>query len=163
MILANYSHGGERKVNDVKKIIGLLAILPLFMAIISLDYIDEAEAKLVRDKHVKLTEPEPDVDLSLTQMFEPKLVKSDEVSVRTAGGETISTPATDEKTYQVVYRIQNDGTTNVNNIMISVHSDTETVDGKLSGWLDPKHSSITVLIKAVDPVLIDAKIIGYQI
>ena len=145
------------------KYIGLVAIVAIFALATVSGSIGEADAKLVRDKHVVLDEPAPDVDLSLTQMFEPRLQKSSEVSVRTAGGETITIPASDEKTYQVVYRIQNDGTTDVKNIMISVHSDTETADGKLSGWLDARHSTITVLVKAVDSSSINAKIVGFEI
>ena len=148
-------------MNKTLRYLGLLAILPLFMAIISFDYIDEAEAKLIRDKHVTLLEPVPDVDLTLKQLSEP--LQSDDTSLKTTKGFVPKTSDSDSVTYRVNYIVSNSGTTDVKNIMISVHSDTEIVDAELSGWLDPKHSIISVLVKAVDPALIDAKIVGYEI
>ncbi|QLH07453.1 hypothetical protein [Nitrosopumilus ureiphilus] len=143
------------------KYIGLVAIVAIFAIATISGSIDEADAKLVRDRHVVLDEPEPDVDLSLIQVTEPQ--KSSEVSVKSTKGYVPASADSDAITYRIVYRIQNDGTTDVKNILISVHSDTETVDAKLSGWLDIQHSTITVLVKAVDPALIDAKIMGYEV
>ena len=148
-------------MNKTLRYFGLLAILPLFMVMMSFDYIDEAEAKLIRDKHVTLPEPEPDVDLTLKQLSEPQ--QSGDVSMKTTKGFVPKTSDSDSVTYLVNYMVSNSGETDVKNIMISVHSDTEIVDAELSGWLDPKHSIISVLVKAVDPALIDAKIVGYEI
>ena len=142
------------------KYVGLVTIVAMLAVATISGSIGSVEAKLILDKHVKLDEPEPDVDLSLVQISEP--VKSSEVSVKTTKGYVPASSDSDAITYRVVYRVQNDGTTDVKNIMISVHSDTETTVGKLSGWLDVTHSTITVLIKAVDPALINAKITGYD-
>jgi len=143
------------------KYVGLVAIVAMLAVATISGSIGSVEAKLILDKHVKLDEPEPDVDLSLKQVTAP--VQSSEVSVKATNRYVPPSSDSDAVTYRVVYRVQNDGTTDVKNIMISVHSDTETADGKLSGWLDATHSTITVLVKAVDPALINAKITGYDI
>ncbi|MFQ5781877.1 MAG: hypothetical protein ACE5GR_02330 [Nitrosopumilus sp.] len=148
-------------MGQIAKYIGLIAIVTMLAVTTVSGSIGNVEAKLIRDKHVVLDEQEPDVDLSLKQVTEPE--QSSEVSVKTTKGYVPKRSDSDAITYRVIYRVQNDGTTDVKNVMISVHSDTETADGKLSGWLDARHSSITVLVKAVDPTLIDAKIVGYEV
>lgn len=139
---------------------GVITILTLAMMALVPGFVGEADAKLVLDKHVVLPEAEIDVDLSLAQVTEP--VKSREVSVKTTKGFVPTSVDSDATTYHVVYRVQNDGVTDVKNVMISVSSDVESVDEKLSGWLDVRHSVITVLVKAMDPSSIDVKIIGFQ-
>ena len=147
-------------MKQVTKYIGMLAIAAMFAIATVSGSINEAEAKLVRDKHVVQAEAELDVDLSVKQIFEPR--KAD-TGFKTTKGFTPASSDSDVITYKVVYRIQNDGATDVKNVIISVQSDTETVDAKLSGKLDVKHSTITVLVKAVDSALLDAKIVGYEI
>jgi len=141
----------------------MVAIVAMFAIATVPGSIGEADAKLVQNQHVKLAEAEPNVDLSMTQVGDTQFVKSSEVVIRSVAGDPISATDPDVAIYRVVYTISNDGTTDVQNILISVHSDTETVDGKLLGWLDVKHSTISVLVKAIDPALIDAKIVGYEI
>lgn len=143
------------------KYLGMIAITAIFAIATISGGVDEADAKLVRDKHVVLPELEPDVDLSLIQMTEP--VKSTEVSVKTTKGYVEKSSDSDAVTYRVIYRIQNEGTTDVKNIMISVSSDIDSAEGKLSGWLDVKHSIVAVSVKAVDFSSINAKIVGYEI
>jgi len=147
-------------MNKIIRTLGFLAVLPLFLAVISVGFIDEAEAGYIEQKNVKLPEPEPIVDLTLKQIFEPQ--KSND-PVKTLDGHVVKNSNPDAATYRVVYSVSNSGTTDVKNIMISVQSDTETVDVKLSGWLDEDHSVITVLVHAVDPSLIEGKIVGYEV
>ncbi len=48
--------------------------------------------------------------------------------------------------------------------MISVQSDTETVDAELSGSKSGRNSSlITVFVDAIDPSSIGAEIVGFQV
>ena len=148
-------------MKQVTKYIGMVAIVAMFAIVTVSGSIGEADAKLVRDKHVKLAEPEPDVDLVIIHVSEPR--QSSEVPVKTTKGYEPKSSDSDAVTFRAVYTIHNYGATDVKNVMISVHSDTEAVDGKLVGWLDVKHSSITVLVKAFDPASIDAKIVGYEI
>ena len=146
-------------MNKIIKNLGLLTVLPLFLAVFSVGFIGEAEAGYNGGVKVKLAEPEPVVDLTLKQVFEPQKSK---VSVKTMDGSIVQNSNPDATTYMVIYSVSNSGTTDVKNIMISVQSDTETVDAKLSGWLDAEHSVITVLVQAVDPSLIEGKIVGYE-
>ncbi len=145
-------------MKQITKYIGMLAILPLVMVALAPNYIGDAEARNSVNRDVVLAEPVPDVNLTLKQVFEPQ-----ESDLNPVKGERYSSQSSDSVTYQVVYNIYNSGETDVKNVMISVHSDMETVEGKLSGKLDVKHSTITVLVKAVEPVLINAKIVGYEI
>lgn len=148
-------------MEKIFRYLGLLVILPLFtVALVTIPF-EDAEARNKEIGNVKLEEPEPDVDLTLKQISEPQ--QSNDDSVKTTKGYVPTSSDSDSATYRVGYMISNSGTTDVKNIMISVHSDTETVDGELSGWLDPKHSIISVLVDAVDPASIDAKIVGYEI
>jgi len=66
-------------------------------------------------------------------------------------------------TYRVVYKITNFGETDVKNVMISVQSDTETVDADLLGKSGRNSSLITVFVDAIDPSSISGKIVGFQV
>jgi len=107
-------------------------------------------------------EAELDVELSAIQLSEPKEVSVTSENIR-KDYVTIRSDS-DTETFAVVYRIQNDGTTDVRKVTLSVQSDTETVEGEFTVNLDkPKFSTIKVLVKAVDLSSINAEITGYQI
>ncbi len=136
----------------------MFAALSLVMVALAPNYIGDAEARTL-EKKVVLTEPQPDVDLTITQVLEPQ--ESTESSVKA------SRPAqesSDSVTYRVVYKITNFGETDVKNVMISVQSDTETVDADLLGSKSGRNSSlITVFVDAIDPSSIGAEIVGFQV
>jgi len=144
-------------MKQITKYIGMFAALSLVMVALAPNYIGDAEARTL-EKKVVLTEPQPDVDLTITQVLEPQ--KSTESSVKA------SRPAqesSDSVTYRVVYKITNFGETDVKNVMISVQSDTETVDAELLGKSGRNSSLITVFIDAIDPSSISGKIVGFQV
>ena len=85
------------------------------------------------------------------------------VPMKTLDGHVVKKSNPDAATYMVIYSVSNSGTTDVKNIMVSVQSDVESVDVKLSGWLDEDHSVVTVLVHAVDPSTIEGKIVGYEV
>jgi len=144
-------------MKQITKYIGMFAALSLVMIALAPNYIGDAEARTL-EKKVVLPEPQPDVDLSITQVLEPQ--KSTESSVKA------SRPAqesSDSVTYRVVYKITNFGETDVKNVMISVQSDTETVDAELLSKSGRNSSLITVFVDAIDPSSISGKIVGFQV
>jgi hypothetical protein len=146
-------------MKQITKYIGMFAILPLVMVALAPNYIGDAEARDSVNRDVVLADPVPDVDLTLKQVFEPQ--ESDTTSVKT---ERYSSETSDSITYQVVYIVSNSGETDVKNVMISVQSDTETVDADLSGSKSGRNSSlITVFVEASDPSSITAKIVGFEV
>ncbi len=146
-------------MKQITKYIGMLAILPLVMVALAPNYIVDAEARNSVDRDVVLPLPVPDVDLTITQITEPQ--ESTESSVKA------SRPAqesSDSMTYRVVYQITNFGETDVKNVMISVESDTETVDAELIKSKSGRNSStITVFVEAIDPSSIIGKIVCFQV
>ena len=144
-------------MKQITKYIGMFAALSLVMIALAPNYIGDAEARTL-EKKVVLPEPQPDVDLTITQVLEPQ--KSTESSVKA------SRPAqesSDSVTYRVVYKITNFGETDVKNVMISVQSDTEIVDAELLGKSGRNSSLITVFVDAIDPSSISGKIVGFQV
>ena len=143
-------------------LIGVSLTLTLAMLVMVPGFIGEANAEFIRINDAVPDEPELDVELSAIQLSEPREVnvnpennRKDYVTIR-------SDP--DTETFAVVYRIQNDGTTDVRKVTLSVQSDTETVEGEFRVNLDkPKFSTIQVLVIAADPTSINAVITGYQI
>ena len=143
-------------------LIGVSLTLTLAMLVMVPGFIGEANAEFIRINDAVPDEPELDVELSAIQLSEPREVnvnpennRKDYVTIR-------SDP--DTETFAVVYRIQNDGTTDVRKVTLSVQSDTETVEGEFTVNLDkPKFSTIQVLVKAADPTSINAVITGYKI
>ena len=143
-------------------LIGVSLTLTLAMLVMVPGFIGEANAEFIRINDAVPDEPELDVELSAIQLSEPREVnvnpennRKDYVTIR-------SDP--DTETFAVVYRIQNDGTTDVRKVTLSVQSDTETVEGEFRVNLDkPKFSTIQVLVKAADPTSINAEITGYKI
>ena len=137
----------------------MFAALSLVMIALAPNYIGDAEARNSVARDVVLPVPEPDVDLTLTQVLEPQV--STESSVKTT---RYTEESSDSVTYRVVYKITNFGETDVKNVMISVQSDTETVDADLLGSKSGRNSSlITVFVEASDPSSITGKIVGFQV
>ena len=143
-------------------VLGITALLMLASIATIPGFIGEANAEFIRVNDAVPDEPEVDVELSAIQLSEPREVnvtpennRKDYVTIRSDS---------DTETFAVVYRIQNDGTTDVRKVTLSVQSDTETVEGEFFVNLDkPKFSTIQVLITAADPASINAVITGYQI
>jgi len=146
-------------MKQITKYIGMLAILPLVMVALAPNYIVDAEARNSVDRDVVLPLPVPDVDLTITQISEPQ--ESTESSVVSS---RYTQETSDAMTYRVVYQITNFGETDVKNVMISVQSDTETVDAELIKSKSGRNSSIiTVFVDAIDPSSISGKIVGFQV
>jgi hypothetical protein len=148
-------------MKQITKYIGMFAALSLVMIALAPNYIGDVEAKPNHQiqKDVILPDPVPDVDFTLTQISEPQLSTESSVKASRPAQES-----SDAVTYRVVYKITNFGETDVKNVMITVQSDTETVDADLAHSKSGRNSSlITVFVKAVDPSSISGKIIGFQV
>ncbi len=159
--MGKLSYANFQTTNSMKQItkyIGMFAILPLVMVALAPNYIGDAEARNSVDRDVVLPGPEPDVNLTLKQVFEPQ-----ESDLNPVKGERYSSQSSDSVTYQVVYNVYNSGETDVKNVKISVQSDSETIDAKLTGKLAPRSSTITVFVEASDPSSITAKIVGFEV
>ena len=146
-------------MKQITKYIGMFAIVAMFTLATVPGSIDEAEARENSNKKVVLSEPALDVDLRIVAALEPQQ-SSDEPAIQ-ARAQVDSD--SDAVTYRVVYTIHNFGTTDVRDVTISVQSDTETVEAILSGGLDSRHSILTAFVKAIDPAMIEAKIVGFEI
>jgi len=136
----------------------MFAALSLVMIALAPNYIGDAEARGDRQIKVVLPDPIPDVDLTLTQVSEPQV--STDSPVETS---RYTEESSDSVTYRVVYKITNFGETDVKNVMITVQSDTETVDADLLGKSGRNSSLITVFVEASDPSSITGKIVGFQV
>jgi len=146
-------------MKQITKYIGMLAILPLVMVALAPNYIVDAEARNSVDRDVVLPLPVPDVDLTIKQISGPQ--ESTETPVVSS---RYTQESSDAVTYRVVYKITNFGETDVKNVMISVQSDTETVDADLLGSKSGRNSSlITVFVEAIDPSSITGKIVGFEV
>jgi len=146
-------------MKQITKYIGMFAILPLVMVALAPNYIVDAEARNSVDRDVVLPLPVPDVDLTIKQISGPQ--ESTETPVVSS---RYTQESSDAVTYRVVYKITNFGETDVKNVMISVQSDTETVDADLLGSKSGRNSSlITVFVEAIDPSSITGKIVGFEV
>jgi len=180
-------------MNTKLKNIGLLAILSLVTVSLSSSFLNEAEARgvvvtsSIEDDRFKghsgnsaaAQTPEPSVKAQqVAQAAETETVtlsleefefdgKSTNVSNdATTPNAKKFVPRADDyglETFEAIYRVQNSGDGDVQNVVILVSSDTETVTGQLLGKLDAKHSVIAVEIKAVDSASINAQIISFEI
>ncbi len=149
-------------MNQKLKQAGLFAILAVFTISMTTSFVGEADAIArdgIRHDNVVLPEPEADVSLSLKALQEPTMTKN--VPLK---GVKWNNPEQHDATptFMTTYLVANDGSSEVMNIDILVKSDVETVSGKLLGKLDPKHATITVMIKALDADSISAKIVGFE-
>ncbi len=96
-------------------------------------------------------------DLKVEASPSLQLVKVKDISTR-PGTDFVVTG--DETTFKVVYAILNPADIDLRNVEILVTSDTESVKGELFGDYDKKRAIISVMIDAVDPASVKAKIIG---
>ncbi|HSB50087.1 MAG TPA: hypothetical protein VLC72_01975 [Nitrosopumilaceae archaeon] len=69
----------------------------------------------------------------------------------------------DVTTFTAVFAVVKPANIDVRNVEILVSSDTESVKGKLLGNYENNRRIISVMIDAVDPASINAKIIGFEI
>lgn len=69
----------------------------------------------------------------------------------------------DVTTFTAVYAIVKPANIDIRNVSVVVTSDTESVEGKLIGGYDNKHRIVSVMIDAVDPASINARITGFEI
>jgi len=67
----------------------------------------------------------------------------------------------DVTSFAVVYAVLNPANVDLRNVEILVTSDTESVRGEMLGNNKKDRGSISVMIDAVDPASVNAKIIGY--
>ena len=67
----------------------------------------------------------------------------------------------DVTSFTAAYLVVNPANIDMRNVEILVTSDTESVRGELTGSYDEKHRIISVMIDAVDPASINAKITGF--
>ena len=104
--------------------------------------------------------PEDVPSLTLKQM-QLQDMSGDEPQVSTKGL-VAKDPLADAETFRAIYTVANVGGGDVQNVAILVSSDAETVSALLQGFLDPKHSTIAVMIKAYDPFSITAKIVSFE-
>ena len=145
-------------MNQKTKYIGILAIIPLVMVAIVPNSIGEADASnqhfvaIEKLKQLNAVPEQPTAELSLVQVFEPKETTATQIPTK---GFVPRSADDDATTFQVLYRVINAVDSNVQNVEISVSSDTQTVSGELPGDLHPtRNSIISVLIKAHDPASI---------
>ncbi len=154
-------------MNQKTKYIGMLAIIPLVMVAIVPNSIGEADASnqhfvaIEKLKQLNAVPEQPTAELSLVQVFEPKETNS---SPGKSVTKFVPTSADDDATtFKVLYRVINAVDSDVQNVEISVSSDTQTVSGELPGDLHPtRNSIISVLIKAHDPASISAEIVDFD-
>jgi len=155
------------------KNIGLFAILSLVTVALSTSYIGEADAsgpssgaKAAGSEpvHKGKTAPTaqevtPGVELSIVEVDQRGGASPAQTSYKGFNIEQYDTT----QTFRAVYIVQNAGDGDVRNVKILVSSDTETIQETLQGNLDPKHSVISVMIKAVNPSSISADIVSFQV
>jgi len=155
-------------MNQKTKYIGMLAIIPLVMVAIVPNYIGEADASnqhlaaIEKLKVLNAVPEQPTAELSLVQVFEPKETKS--FTVKAVNQYVPKNADDDAPTFQVLYRVLNAVDSDVQNVEISVSSDTQTVSGELLGDLDLKrgNSIISIMIQAHDPASISAEIVDFD-
>ena len=149
-------------MNKQLKNIGLLAILSLVTASLGSQYIADAYAAGTDGTKwaERSNESSDSIELSLREVADP--VQTTTSSAKSFKGVDFQQYDTTQ-TYRAVYKVENPENGNVSNVKILVSSDIDSVQGKLQGNWDPKHSVITVMIQANDPASIDARIIGFYI
>jgi len=145
------------------KNIGLLAILSLVTVALSSANLTEAEAvgglgTGEAKERLKVSETTP-VELSLVEVDQRGDASPAQKSYKGFNIEQYDTT----ETFRAIYKVQNDSDADVRNVKILVSSDTETIQETLQGNLDPKHSVISVMIKAVNPSSISADIVSFQV
>jgi len=115
----------------------------------------------IKEQQRALAIPEAEQPSLTIKQMELRDMSGDEPQT-SAKGFVPKDPLADAELFRVVYTVQNVGGGDVSNVMILVSSDAETVSAQLQGSLDPKHSTITVMIKAYDYSSITAEIISFE-
>ena len=153
-------------MNQKTKYIGILAIIPLVMVAIVPNSIGEADASnqhfvaIEKLKQLNAVPEQPTAELSLVQVFEPKETTTTQIPTK---GFVPRSADDDATTFKVLYRVINAVDSDVQNVEISVSSDTQTVSGELSGNLHPtRNSIISVMIQAHDLASISAEIVDFD-
>jgi len=153
-------------MNQKTKYIGILAIIPLVLVAIVPNSIGEADASnqhfvaIEKLKQLNAVPEQPTAELSLVQVFEPKETTTTQIPTK---GFVPRSADDDATTFQVLYRVINAVDSDVQNVEISVSSDTQTVSGELPGDLHPtRNSIISVMIQAHDPASISAEIVDFD-
>jgi len=153
-------------MNQKTKYIGMLAIIPLVMVAIVPNSIGEADASnqhfvaIEKLKQLNAVPEQPTAELSLVQVFEPEETTTTQIPTK---GFVPRSADDDATTFKVLYRVINAVDSDVQNVEITVSSDTQTVSGELPGDLHPtRNSIISVLIKAHDPASISAEIVDFD-
>jgi len=164
-------------MNQKIKYAGLIAILPLFMVAIAPDYLESADA----------TKAQGSPGNSSPSSFGAKtagIVCGDRLCSETASTTAITTEVTYEEmpefmptiktvkvsnfsgesefTFNAVYEVTA-GEKNLENIMIHVQSDADSMDININGLFAHDNAINVVKIKAMDPMTINAKIVGFQL
>jgi len=115
----------------------------------------------IKEQQRALAIPEAEQPSLTIKQMELRDMSGEEPSVSTKGF-VPKDPLADAELFRTVYTIQNVGGGDVSNVVIVVSSDAETVSAQLQGSLDPKHSTITVMIKAYDYESITAEIVSFE-
>ena len=149
-------------MNKQLKNIGLLAILSLVTVALGSQYITDVYAAGTDGTKwaERSNESSTPITLSLREVADP--VQTTTSSAKSFKGVDLQQYDTTQ-TYRAVYEVENPQNSKVSNVKILVSSDIDSVQEKLQGNWDPKHSVITVLIKANDPASIDARITGFYV
>ena len=149
----NYIKKGESSMNQKLKQAGLFAILAVFTMSLTTSFVGDAEASSSKDPKFRAQQETLKVEGS------PSLQQITVQDLNTRPG-TDFVVTGDEATFRVVYAVLNPADIDLRNVEILVTSDTESVKGVQEKSSNPKFSTITVEIDAVDPASIKAKIIG---
>ncbi len=115
----------------------------------------------IKEQQRALAIPEAEQPSLTLKQMELRDMSGDEPSVSTKGV-VPKDPLADAELFRVVYTVVNVGGGDVQNVAIVVTSDAETVSAQLQGALDPKRSTITVMIKAYDYSSITAEIVSFE-
>lgn len=115
----------------------------------------------IKEQQRALAIPEAEQPSLTIKQMDLRDMSGDEPPVSTKGF-VPKDPLADAELFRVVYTIVNVGGGDVKNVAIIVTSDAETVSAQLQGSLDPKHSTITVMIKAYDYSSITAEIVSFE-
>ncbi len=148
-------------MNQKLKQAGLFAILAVFTMSLTTSFVGIDEAFATRaDVPSQPTEGHPKAHLEdLKVEASPSLQQITVQDLNTRPGMDFVITG-DETTFRVVYAILNPADIDLRNVEILVTSDTESVKGELFSDYDKRRAMISVMIDAVDPASVNAKIIG---
>ncbi len=139
-------------MNQKLKHIGLYAILAVFTISLTTSFVGDAEALSKAEQRAQLLE-------NLKVEASPSLLQVMVVDSATKAGKDFVVTG-EVTTFTAIYAVLNPTNIDLRDVEILVTSDTESVKGVQEKSSNPKFSTITVEIDAVDPASIKAKIIG---